>query len=77
MKQGFSTITYKGLKLDLEFDYTEYVPGSLYLDNGDVGYKAEEEEIYVNKVELYGNDITDLVQDQIEDIEEAYKEQKI
>ncbi len=77
MKKGYSTITYKGLKLDLEFDYTERITGRLYLDNGDAGYEDEGGEVYVTKVELYGNDITDLVQDQIEDIEEAYKEQKI
>ena len=41
MKTSSSNITYKGVDMYVEFNYSEYRPAVYYLSNGDPGYPAE------------------------------------
>jgi hypothetical protein len=74
MKENHSTVDYKGLNLDVYFDWTPEEPMVMYYKDGS-GYPGSPEEFNINKVELQGIDITELVLDQFDEIEDAIQEQ--
>ena len=52
MKSSSSNITYKGVDMYVEFDYSEYRPAVYYLSNGDPGYPAEGGEFEITSVQV-------------------------
>lgn len=64
-----ATIKYRGLELDVEFDYSPPEPEVRYYSDGS-GYPGSAEEISVYKISLNGTDITELFDDftEIEDV---------
>jgi hypothetical protein len=75
MKTETGTITYKGIELNITYEYTPYEPFTLYDVDGGIGYPSEGGELYILKVEICGVDIYELLsEDTITDIEEMYKQ---
>lgn len=70
-----ATIKYRGLELDVEFDYQPEEPEVRYYPDGS-GYPGCAEEIDVYKVSLNGTDITELFDDFTEMEEEISKQIK-
>ena len=70
------SLEFKGIKLDIEFEATEYVPAKMYEDNGDPGSPEEGGDFDIHKVSLDGVDITELLNEQtIKEIEIQYQEE--
>lgn len=82
MKSNQYEITLAGVTLRVTGTYTKAVPEVRYLRNGDPGYPAEPEDFEAEKVELLPGidamapiDITDLLELDLSDVEEAVLEQ--
>ena len=67
------TINYRGLELEVEFDYQPEEPEVRYYPDGS-GYPGSAEEITVSKVSLNGTDITELF-DNFTELEEEISQQ--
>lgn len=75
-------ITLAGVSLRVTGSYSKAVPARMYLRNGDPGYPGEPEDFEAEKVELLIRegqesevDITDLLELDLSDVEEAVLEQ--
>ena len=75
MAKGEGTIKYWGVDIDIEYYYEPFVPGRMYMSNGDPGYPDEGGEFYIEKAFIGGQDVTELLEDKLESIAEAYWEQ--
>jgi hypothetical protein len=75
MAKGEGTINYWGVDIDIEYYYEQFVPGRMYMSNGDPGYPDEGGEFYIEKAFIGGQDVTELLEDKLESIAEAYWEQ--
>lgn len=75
MAKGEGTINYWGVDIDIEYYYEPFVPGRMYMSNGDPGYPDEGGEFYIEKAFIGGQDVTELLEDKLESIAEAYWEQ--
>jgi hypothetical protein len=73
--QGEGTINYWGVEIDIEYYYEPLVRGRMYMDNGDPGYPDEGGEFYIEKAFIGDQDVTELLEDKLEDIATAYCEQ--
>ena len=63
------TITYRGIELDVEFYFSPSEPAIMY-DSDLGGHPGGGEEIELYSIGHRGEDITELIEDQLEDIEE-------
>ena len=72
MAQGTGTINYWGVDIDIEYYYEPLVRGRMYMDNGDPGYPDEGGEFLIEKAFIGGQDVTELLEDKLEDIGNAY-----
>ena len=63
MKTSSSNITYKGVDMYVEFNYSEYRPAVYYLSNGDPGYPAEGGEFEITSIQVGGIEIGTLIDD--------------
>ena len=75
MARGEGTINYWGVDIDIVYQYEPFIPGRMYMDNGDPGYPDEGGEFYIEKAFIGGQDVTELLEDKLESIAEAYWEQ--
>lgn len=73
--KGQGTINYWGVDIDIEYYYEPLVRGRMYMDNGDPGYPDEGGEFYIEKAFIGDQDVTELLEDKLESIAEAYQEQ--
>jgi hypothetical protein len=64
------TITFKGVDMDVNFNFHPGDPGVHTYSNGDPGYPPTDPEIEINSVFLGPYDITDLVEIYLDDITE-------
>ncbi len=70
------SIKFRGIKLDIEFEATQYVPAKMYEDNGDPGSPEEGGDFDIYTILLNGVDIWELLDDQtIEEISRQYQEE--
>jgi hypothetical protein len=75
MARGEGTITYQDVDIDIVFQYEPFIPGRMYMSNGDPGYPDEGGEFYIEQAFIGGQDVTDLLgEDKLELISEAYQE---
>jgi len=74
--KGEGTITYWGVEIDIEYWYEPLVRGRMYMDNGDPGYPDEGGEFTIEKATIGNQDVTELLEDKLEDIAVAYWEQR-
>jgi hypothetical protein len=74
MAQGTGTINYWGVDIDIVYQYEPFVPGRIWMDNGDPGYPDEGGEFYIEKAFIGGQDVTELLEDKLENIAIAYQE---
>jgi len=72
--QGEGTINYYGVEIDIEYYYEPLVRGRMYMDNGDPGYPDEGGEFYIEKAFIGDQDVTELLEDKLEDIATVYWE---
>jgi hypothetical protein len=75
MAQGTGTINYWGVDIDIEYYYEPFIPGRMYMSNGDPGYPDEGGEFYIEKAFIGEQDVTELLEDKLENIAEAYCKQ--
>lgn len=69
-----TTVYYKGCLLTVEYDYQPEEPMVMYYSDGS-GYPGCPEEFIINSIFLGDQDVSELLEDQFEDIEKAiYKE---
>jgi hypothetical protein len=71
-----ATMTFQGIKLEIEYYSTPFVPGKWTLSNGDPGYPDEGGEFYIESIKAGGVEIFDLLSDEkVREIEEDYLKQ--
>ena len=75
MAQGEGTIKYQNVEIDIEYYYEPLVRGRMWMDNGDPGYPDEGGEFYIEKAFIGGQDVTELLEDKLDNIGSAYYEQ--
>ena len=75
MAQGTGTINYWGVDIDIEYYYEPLVRGRMYMDNGDPGYPDEGGEFCIEKAFIGDQDVTELLEDKLEAIGNAYYDQ--
>jgi hypothetical protein len=70
------SIKFRGIKLDIEFEATQYVPAKMYETNGDPGSPEEGGDFDIYEVLLNGVNIMELLDEQtIEEIGIQYQEE--
>ena len=72
--KGEGTINYWGVEIDIEYWHEPLVRGRMFMDNGDPGYPDEGGEFYIEKAFIGDQDVTELLEDKLEDIATAYYE---
>jgi hypothetical protein len=60
-------VYFKGVWLDIDYDHTPGEPEERYDSNG-TGHPGCPEELIINKIKIKGEDVTELLDDQIDDI---------
>lgn len=71
MKHSHTYITYHGVALYVEYDYSDYVPEVRWLMNGDPGYPAEGGDFDITSVMIKDVQIFEmLTEDQLKEIED-------
>ena len=63
------SIEYRGVNIDVEFDYTPSEPMVMYYIDGS-GHPGSSAEVYIESVKVGGVDVYDLLEDKIEEIED-------
>jgi hypothetical protein len=63
---GSGSIVFRGKDLYIEYNYTPYDPGRMYMSNGDPGYPPEGGEFELTAVSIDGSDILDLLSEEIQ-----------
>jgi hypothetical protein len=77
MKKGAGNITYEGIDLYIEYEWSEYIPEVRTLSNGDPGFPAEGGDFDIYLIAVEGIIITSLLSDDvIEKIAEQYQKGK-
>ena len=59
--RGSTYIEYKGIILEIEYDYTPGRPGVWTLPNGDPGYPSESPEMDIEAIKICDGNIYDLL----------------
>jgi len=74
MKKGAGNITFRGIDLYIEYEWSEYIPEKMYLSNGDPGYPAEGGDFDIYAVLVGEIDIIGLLSDKtISEIAEKFQ----
>lgn len=70
-----TTITFKGVYMEVKYTYEAGEPDVYYMANGDPGYPGSPEELIVEEVMIGGEDCTELLEDELEKIEDYILEE--
>ena len=72
-----TTVKFRGIELDVEFDYQPYEPDVWTLSNGDPGYPGCPESVELTEIYYRGEDFWELLEDYVDQIEELVLEQGV
>ncbi len=61
-----TTIDFRGIVLDVEYEYSKYVPARMYENNGDPGSPEEGGDVYILSIFHHDEDIRILFDDDME-----------
>ena len=83
MSQRSITMVYKGVTLEIEYNYTPGDPGKMHLANGDPGWPPEPAEVEITKLDLVYEgegcvlmvDLVDINDDKYESIQDQILEE--
>lgn len=59
--KGTTIVTYKGIEVEVDYDFTPGRPGVWTLPNGDPGYPDDPDELDVEAIKIGGVDIYDIL----------------
>jgi len=75
MRQASATITIRDVELDIDYEYSVYVPARHWLSNGDPGYPEEGGDFDIFSARVNGVEIIELLDERIiREIEEKISE---